>query len=44
MARLVDEIGLVDEMKPGDFKAVSYKIPWSHIHDKSRVSKGAREC
>ena len=35
-----DERGLVDEMKPGDFKLVSHKIPWSHIHDKPPVSKG----
>ncbi len=27
-------------MKPGDFKPVSHKIPWSHIHDKPPVSKG----
>ena len=39
MAGLVDEIGLVDEMKPGAFKPVSHKIPWSHIHDKPRVSR-----
>src|ERR1019366_7327490 len=39
MAGLVEEIGLVDEMKPGDFKPVSHKIPLSHIHDKPRVSR-----
>ena len=39
MAGLVDEIGLVDEMKPDDFKPVSHKIPLSHIHDKPRVSR-----
>ena len=39
-AGLVDERGLVDEMKPGEFRPMSHKIPWSHIHDKPRVSKG----
>src|SRR5208283_773786 len=35
-----DERGLVDEMKPGDFKLVSHhEISWSHIHDKPPVSK-----
>jgi hypothetical protein len=40
MAGLVDEIGLVDEMKLGEFKPVSFNIPLSYIHDKPRVSKG----
>ena len=39
-ANLVDERGLVDEMKPGEFRPMSHKIPWLHIHDKPRVSKG----
>ncbi len=33
---------MVGEMKPGGFKLVGNKIPLSRIHDKLRVSRGAR--
>jgi hypothetical protein len=39
MVRLVDEAGLVDEIKPDEFSACESQNALSHIHHKPRMSR-----